>query len=294
MSDVDGLIDEFLARLRDERDASPHTVRAYSTDLAQLAQFLEEQRLALATLRPLQLRRLLGQLQDSGVSKRTIARKQSAWRSFGRHLVQRGHLTGNPFDALRTPRQEKRLPLVLEADQVAQLLDAPPTTSAQGLRDRAILETLYSTGMRVSELVGADVEDVDWHAEVIVARGKGRKERLAHLGPYARDALLAYLRAGGRDRASEGAIFLNRFGDRLSTRGVQRILDKYVAQLGLDRRISPHTLRHCFATHLLRGGADLRDLQELLGHASLTTTQIYTHVSHERLREIYALNHPRA
>ena len=287
-------IDDYLARLEDERGASPHTLRAYRKDLEQLAELLELEGLTLAKLRPVQVRKLLGHLSKRGIGKRSLARKLSAWRGLGKHLHQRERLPLDPFAIVRTPRQDRRLPMALEEDQVEELLEAPDEDTLLGLRDRAILETLYSTGMRCSELTGVDVTDVDWHNEVVVARGKGRKQRLAHLGPQAQELLRRYLAAGGRSPASGGPMFLNNRGGRLSPRSVQRLIDKYVAQLGLDRRISPHTLRHCFATHLLSRGADLREVQELLGHASLVTTQVYTHLSHERLREIYELAHPRA
>lgn len=290
---LEALIDDYLRRLGDERQASPHTIRAYGRDLGELAGYLEQHGLALARLRPAAIRGWLQELSERGCSRRTVARKLSACRSFCKALVRRGLLADDPFRLVRTPRQDRRLPLVMSESQLAGLLEAPGE-DLLGLRDRAILEMLYSTGMRVGELERADLRDIDWHAEVLVVRGKGKRERLAVLGPFAVAALERYLEAGARSRTSAGAVFLNRFGDRLSGRSVGRMLDKYLAQLGLDQRISPHTLRHSFATHLLSRGADLRSVQELLGHKNLVTTQIYTHLTPERLREVYAAAHPRA
>ncbi len=288
---------EALARFLDARaveGASAHTLRAYRADLEQLAGFLEDERIALAELPPPRIRDLLARLSDAGTGRRSLARKLSAWRSFGRWLARAGELADNPFLLVRTPRQDKRLPMVLEEEDVARLLAAPDGDDVLARRDRAILEVLYSTGMRVGELVAIDLDDVDWPTEVVLARGKGRRQRLAHLGPYARDALDQYLAADGRTRGSGGAAFRNARGGRLTTRSVGRLLEKHIRHAGLDHRTSPHTLRHSFATHLLSRGADLRDVQALLGHANLVTTQIYTHLSHEHLREVYHRAHPRA
>ena len=199
---------------------------------------------------------------------------------------------------MRTPRQPQRLPHFLDNQQVGSLLEAPPVDSAQGVRDRAILETLYSAGLRVAELVGLDLDDWDQDEGIVRVRGKGKKERIAPIGSYATKALLEWLewRVPSVDGPidEQQTLFLNRFGTRITTRSIRRMLDKYLKQTGLSMKTSPHTLRHSFATHLLDGGADLRVVQELLGHKSLTTTQIYTHVSTKRLREVYEQAHPHA
>ncbi len=289
------LITRFLDKIDLEKHASENTLRAYRRDLTQLAEFLAAEQVTPQSLTVLKIRKYLAQLHGQGLSRRTVARKLSAYRSFFRYLLQQGLVEENPFLLVRTPRQEKRLPLFLEEEEVKILLEAPPADSVMGQRDRAMLEVLYSTGLRVSELCGMDIEDVDWSAGLIRARGKGKKERLAPLGRYSETALRDYLMGSGRVAENGvGAVFLNRSGGRLTARSVRRILDKYIRQLGLDSRISPHTLRHTFATHLLVRGADLRTVQELLGHASLSTTQVYTHLSHEKLREVYQKAHPRA
>ncbi len=289
------LITRFLDKIDLEKHASENTLRAYRRDLTQLAEFLAAEQVTPQSLTVLKIRKYLAQLHGQGLSRRTVARKLSAYRSFFRYLLQQGLVEENPFLLVRTPRQEKRLPLFLEEEEVKILLEAPPADSVMGQRDRAMLEVLYSTGLRVSELCGMDIEDVDWSAGLIRARGKGKKERLAPLGRYSETALRDYLMGSGRVAENGvGAVFLNRSGGRLTARSVRRILDKYIRQLGLDSRISPHTLRHTFATDLLVRGADLRTVQELLGHASLSTTQVYTHLSHEKLREVYQKAHPRA
>ncbi len=289
------LIAQFLEKMDLEKNSSMHTLRAYGRDLQQLAEFMLIEAVDPGELTLIKIRKFLTQLHTQGLSRRTIARKLSAYRSFFRYLLQTGQLEENPFLLVRTPRQQKRLPLFLEEEEVNQLLEAPAADTVMGQRDRALLEVLYSTGLRVSELCGMDIEDIDWAGGMVKARGKGKKERLAPFGRYSEAALRRYLMSS--DRAPEqglGPVFLNRAGGRLTTRSVRRILDKYILQLGLDTRISPHTLRHTFATHLLVRGADLRTVQELLGHASLATTQIYTHLSHEKLREVYERAHPRA
>ena len=244
------------------------------------------------------LRKFMAYLRRQEYSKGTIARKLSSIRSFYRFLCQEGVTDTNPAKAVRTPKLDRKLPHFLDSSEVVKLLESPDTDQLQGLRDRAILELLYSTGMRVSELVGLDFEDLDTWGEVVRARGKGKKERLAPVGRPAMNALKAYTEgrktAPDRQRFDPRAIFLNKHGKRISARSVQRILDKYIKQVGLSGKTSPHTLRHSFATHLLDGGADLRAVQELLGHESIATTQIYTHLTAERLREVYDKAHPRA
>ncbi len=244
------------------------------------------------------IRRFLSFLAGQEYSKATVARKLATLRSFYKFCVKRGHKDANPVAPIRTPKQEKRLPKFLEADQVKQLIEAPNDSTLLGSRDRAMLETLYSTGIRVSELVGLNVEDIDFLGEAVIVRGKGRKERVTPIGPTALSAIRRYLELRQRDGRSGSfdphALFVNKHGQRLSTRSVRRKLDKYLMQVGLDPDISPHTLRHTFATHMLNAGADLRSVQELLGHQSISTTQIYTHLTTSRLKEVYEEAHPRA
>jgi integrase/recombinase XerC len=291
-------LDEFLRHLALEKRASGLTVKSYREDLSQAIEYLTGQ--AGGTLTPQRLttrlvRAYLAWLSTQGYARSTIARRLAALRSWCRFMCLRGVMDRNPADGLRGPRQEKRLPHFLPQNDVEKLIDAPVATPL-GARDRAMLETLYSAGLRVSELVGLNIEDLDLDEGLLTVRGKGKRERLALLGKPARKALSEWL--GERsailgDRA-EPAIFLNRFGRRLTTRSVARLLEKYLAQTGVDRRSSPHTLRHSFATHLLDAGADIRSVQELLGHRSLGTTQIYTHVTTTRLTNAYQNAHPRA
>jgi integrase/recombinase XerC len=252
----------------------------------------------LLAVSPMVIRRFLAVLRDRSYSKSSVARKLATLRSFYKYLVKNGHLATNPLAAIRTPKQERRLPKFLDVEQIQRLLDAPSERTLLGARDKAMLETLYSTGMRVSELVGLNLADVDFFGEVVRVSGKGRKQRLSPLGPQALRSLQIFLakrqgdaRRGGFDPL---ALFINKHGKRLSTRSVRRKLDKYLDQVGLSRDISPHTLRHSFATHMLNNGADLRAVQELLGHQSLSTTQIYTHLTTNRLKEVYDAAHPRA
>jgi integrase/recombinase XerC len=246
---------------------------------------------------PPELRTYVAALADADYAKSTISRRLASLRSFFRFGAREGWVTANPAKALRNPRRARHLPYHLSTEELSRLLEAPPEDDA-GLRDRAILETMYSAGLRVSELVGMSDGDLDLADGVVRVRGKGRRERLAPIGSYASRALRTWLasRRLGRDVPSGAAapVFVNRFGRRLTTRSIGRMLEKYLRQTGLDRRTSPHTLRHSFATHLLDRGADIRSVQELLGHKSLTTTQIYTHVSTARLRAAYEQAHPRA
>ena len=293
---------EFLRHLALERNASAHTVKSYREDLTQAIEFFRT-RLADKSPRPQQmttrlLRAHLAWLSEQGYARSTIGRRLAAVRSWCRFLCRQGTLSANPALGLRGPRQDKKLPHFVSREDMARLLETPPAGTPLGLRDRAILETLYSAGLRVSELTGLDVGDVDLNEGVAMVRGKGRKERLALLGPPAVGAIARWIPerealAGGR-AAGQPALYLNRNGTRLSPRSVGRLLAKYLARAGLDRRTSPHTLRHSFATHLLDAGADIRSVQELLGHRSLATTQIYTHVSTQRLRDSYHKAHPRA
>ncbi len=295
-------IAQFLKYLANERNASALTVKAYREDLFGLVEWLEATRGSVPapdTLSPQDLRTYQAALQEAGYARTSIARKLASLRSFYRFAMRQGIATGNPAKPLRNPRQQRKLPHVLSSDEVGRLLLAPPAGNVAGLRDRAILETIYSAGLRVSELVALRDGDLDRIEQIVRVRGKGRKERISPLGSYAVKAIDAY--ASKRVRAPEteslgraAPVFVNRFGRILTTRSVGRMLEKYIAKADLDARTSPHTLRHSFATHLLDRGADIRSVQELLGHKSLATTQIYTHVSAANLRQVYEKAHPRA
>ena len=295
-------VTRFLQYLAEERNASELTVKAYREDLFGLIDWLEATRGELPqpeSLAPADLRAFQAALQQAGYARTSIARKLASLRSFYRFAMREGLAASNPAKPLRNPRRQRKLPQVLSTEEIGRLLAAPPAESTAGLRDRAILETMYSAGLRVSELVGLRDGDVDADQQIARVRGKGRKERISPLGSYALAAIDAYRRC--RRRAAEvdrlgrqGPLFVNRFGRGLTTRSVGRMLEKYIAAAELDARTSPHTLRHSFATHLLDRGADIRSVQELLGHKSLATTQIYTHVSAANLRSIYEKAHPRA
>ena len=294
-------IAQFLQYLRVERGSSPHTLKGYREDLIAAAEYFADDSGASpepATITAVELRGFLSALHEAGFAKTSIARKLASLRSFYRYGQREGWASSNPARALRNPRKGRSLPHFLTTEEIGKLLAAPPADSPMGLRDRAILETLYSAGLRVSELVGLCDGDADLGQGVLRVRGKGRRERLSPLGSYAVRALEAWLKirniAPGEPQGREAPVFTNRFGTRLTVRSVGRMLEKYLRETGLDRRTSPHTLRHSFATHLLDRGADIRSVQELLGHKSLVTTQIYTHVSTASLRAAYERAHPRA
>jgi tyrosine recombinase XerC len=297
-ADAGALPERFLRRLDQERNYSPHTLRAYRKDLAEFVAFLGPEASRLPAVTHVQLRSFLAHLHGRRVGKRTIMRKLAALRSFYKFLCREGTVRTNPMLSLRTPKQDKRLPNVLSVEEVARLLGTASGNDSAALRDRAILETLYSSGMRVGELVSLKVSDVDFFAEVATVMGKRRKERLCPLGSYALKALKAWLARRGisRVRAPQcrEPLFLSLRGTRLTARSVARMFARRLAEANLSPRASPHTLRHSFATHLLDRGADLRSVQELLGHASLSSTQIYTHLSAERLKQVYDKAHPRA
>jgi integrase/recombinase XerC len=243
-------------------------------------------------------RAYLAYLNEKAYSKATIARKLATLRSFYKFLVKTNRCSSNPMTAIRTPKQEKKLPRFLEYEEVKRLLETPPTDSWLGSRDRGILETLYSTGIRVSELVALNMDDIDFLSEVIHIRGKGKKERITPISSSALQAIQHYMefrnkRAQNNSHFDARVLFVNKHGQRLSTRSVRRKMDKYLKIAGLDPAISPHTLRHSFATHMLNNGADLRSVQELLGHQSLSTTQVYTHLTTRKLKEVYEDSHPR-
>lgn len=296
---LEGLARRFLRRLADERHCSEQTVRAYGNDLRRFFEFMADHGAAeVREVDHLLLRRFLASLREAKYARSSIARTLAALRSFFNFLCQEGYSEANPVKAVRTPRKERRLPHCLTTQEVERLLEAPDASTAAGQRDRAILETLYSTGARVSELVALDVSDLDFLSDFALVRGKRKKERLCLLGRFAVEALTEYLAVRGiaPERAGfyKEPLFLNRKGGRLTDRSVRRILDKHIAAAGLSAKTSPHTLRHSFATHLLAGGADLRSVQEMLGHASLSTTQLYTHVAADALMEAYRKAHPRA
>lgn len=322
------LTSEFISYLRHERHFSPHTAKCYAADLQQFCGYLCEKDPSLASavikgqnghsngglpvanldspelnsrLKRIQtdnIREFLAYLRDKNYCKSTSARKLATLRSFFKFLVRRGQVDSNPVAPIRTPKQDKRLPKFLDQGEIEKLFSIPDTKTLLGARDRSMLEMLYSTGMRVSELVALNVDDVDLGGNTVRIRGKGKKHRVVPVGPGAAKSLLNYLdlrRADSRGGAADvPAMFINKHGQRLSTRSVRRKLDKYLLEAGLALSISPHTLRHSFATHMLRNGADLRVLQELLGHQTLSTTQIYTHLTTKEVKDSYDDAHPRA
>ena len=284
-------IADFIRHLRTEKNVSLHTERNYHSDLMQFAEFTGDADPAGLTHQD--IRRFLGHLIGQDIKKSSLARKLASIRSFFKYLHRSGIVPGNPARLVATPKQDRRLPAVLTVDDALRLMLAPDSDAGQELRDRAVLETLYSTGIRASELVGIDHPDIDRSGRVIRVRGKGRKERIVPVGEKALAAIDAYS-ASKVTAAGENAVFTGPSGKRLTVRTVQRILGNYRKKLGLSQKASPHTLRHSFATHLLESGADLRSIQELLGHASLSTTQRYTHVNLDALMETYDKAHPRA
>lgn len=333
------VVEEFLRYLLDERHFSPYTARCYGVDLRQYYEFLTDEfnidasrekeadefnrvrrggsvnatsdvvgRVGFSTSTVAMLkadvemiRKFLANLDTHDYSAATMARKIATLRSFYRWMEKQSFIPSNPMLLIKTPRQNKRLPKAIDVEQVERLLSAPDDSDLLGARDRAILETLYSTGIRVSELVGINRGDIDEAGQALIVRGKGRKERIVPLGSHALAALSHYAKMLNQHTQNEGAsyddksaLFINKHGGRLSTRSVRRKVSKYLAEAGLDSAISPHTLRHSFATHLLDNGADLRSVQELLGHQSLSTTQVYTHLSTQRKRDAYNQAHPRA
>lgn len=323
-------VQEFLNYLNFEKRFSEHTAKCYGADLRQFSEFLinysdrepsdkvtmypqaveEGVATALETKTKVGIdelllsctanavRAYLSVLNEKQYSKATVARKLATLRSFYKFLVKRNQISSNPVGSLRTPKQEKKLPRFLEYEEVKRLLETPPVDNWLGARDRAILETLYSTGVRVSELVALNMDDIDFLGEAVHVRGKGKKERIAPIGSSALQAIQHYLEFRSKREQSNSnfdpkVLFVNKHGRRLSTRSVRRKMDKYLKLAGLDPSISPHTLRHSFATHMLNNGADLRSIQELLGHQSLSTTQIYTHLKTSQLKEVYQNTHPR-
>ena len=289
-------ISQFLAFLKHEKNASPHTIAAYERDLRQLASYLEERRVELREVDNVILRGFLATLQEKKNKKSTIARKLAAVRSFFQFCMKKKWVEDNPAKIVATPKQEEHVPTFLSEDEMAKILDLPQSRQPLDLRDRAVLELLYATGIRVSELVGISLNDVNFSERLIRVRGKGKKERIVPFGRKAEESMAFYIRA--RHQINKGgieeALFLNYRGERLTSRSVERIVDKYIHLTALRRKISPHSLRHSFASHLLSRGADLRVIQELLGHESLATTQKYTHIDLKQLLDVYKKSHPRS
>ena len=286
-------VEKFINYLRVEKGASSHTILNYSIDLEAFALFLGDK--DINTVDHLTLRRFLAEMRSKNYSKRTIARKLASLRTFFKFMYREGHIRINPITAISTPKLDKKLPVVLDEGKVGRLIDSTLSDDPAGLRDKAILETLYSTGIRVSELVGLDTGDIDHISGVIKVLGKGRKERISPIGDRASSAIRRYLGSRNEKKVRDkNAVFLNKSGKRITDRSIRRIIDKHIKMASINEHISPHSLRHSFATHLLDRGADLRSVQELLGHMNLSTTQIYTHVTMDRLREAYDKAHPRA
>jgi len=328
--DNSATVQDFISYLKFEKHFSEHTPQCYRADLVKFSTFLADHKsdtpndaapaanpwespAAAATATQTQtavdidaaiiaadvntIRRYMAELGQNHYSKSTTARKLATLRSFYKFLVKRNRVSSNPVISIKTPKQDKKLPKFLEYEEVVRLLNTPPANTCLGARDRAILEVLYSTGMRVSELVSLNMGDVDFLSEVIHIRGKGKKERICPIGSSALQAIQNYIEFRNRRMANDSnfdsrVLFANKHGQRLSTRSVRRKMDKYLVEAGLDPAISPHTLRHSFATHMLNNGADLRSVQELLGHQSLSTTQIYTHITTSHMNEQYQNAHP--
>ena len=289
-------VDAFLRHLQKERNASAHTVRAYATDLAQLVAHVREELGKDGEPRDvdhLMVRSFLARLHEGGLKKVSASRKLASVRTFFRYLCREGVMERNPARVILSPRLERRIPSHLEEDDVRALLDVSAEDDA-GRRAQALLEMLYATGVRCAELVGMDRAAVDLETRVVRVLGKGRKERIVPFGMRARDALAAYLPVRTAAKPDSDALFVTARGARLTDRAVRRILAARLKEIALGKRVTPHTLRHSFATHLLQRGADLRSIQELLGHASLSTTQRYTHLNARQILEIYAKAHPRA
>ncbi|MBP85104.1 MAG: tyrosine recombinase XerC [Planctomycetaceae bacterium] len=291
----------FLRYLTVERNASELTIKSYREDLTSLAEYLTEafgHDPSPSEVTPIDLRGFVAALHEAGYAKSSVSRKLASMRSFFRFSQREGIVDSTPAKPLRNPRRDRKLPHFLSTDEIGQLLDAPPATQPLGLRDRAILETMYSAGLRVSEAVGVNDADLDFENGLVRVRGKGKRERLAPLGSFAMRAVKRWVKERSlspkEPKGGTAPVFVNKFGRRLTTRSVGRMLEKHLKHVGLDTRTTPHTLRHSFATHLLDRGADIRSVQELLGHKSLITTQIYTHVSTAGLREAYEKAHPRA
>jgi len=287
----------FLKTLKLEKNYSNLTILNYGKDLKLFNQFLKDEKIYDIKKIDYQIvRRYLVFLYDREYSRKTISRHISTLRSFFKYLASQKKINKNPMNLISNPKQEKKLPKFLYYDQVEKLLDIPDVNDPFGLRDKTILEILYSTGIRVSELINIKIQDIDFNRNTIKILGKGNKERYVIFGKVLKDILDKYLKEARPVLVKDdnNYLILNRFGKKISARGVEDILNKVVRNGGLDYHISPHTLRHTFATHMLDNGADLKSVQELLGHESLASTQVYTHISNEHLRSVYLNSHPRA
>lgn len=294
---MDKKIDQFLQHLKHERNVSSHTIEGYGRDLAQLSSYLNEHGIELKEANNIIIRGFMADLYEKGMKKSTAARKLASIRSFFQFCIRKKWLEDNPAKVLVTPKQDKAVPSFLSEEQMAHFLDLPRSEKVLDLRDRAILEFLYATGLRVSELVGIDNGDINFQELLVRVKGKGKKERIVPFGKSAEKSLRSYLRKRreiNQGKISPEAVFLNFKGGRLSSRSVERVVDKYIKRAALKRKISPHSLRHSFASHLLSRGADLRVIQELLGHESLATTQKYTHLDLRHLIDVYKKSHPRS
>ncbi len=289
-------VQNFLKFLESEKNASSHTVKNYAIDLREFSVFTEQK--GIEGVDYVDIRSFLALLKDKNYSKSSISRKLACIRSFFKYLTREEVVKTNPSAGIATPKREKKLPSFLEKEEVKLLIEAPLSSNNwEGKRDRAILETLYSSGLRVSELVGLNQDDLDFFSGLVRVRGKGKKERIVPVGPPALKAIQEYTQQKPpklRDNGLKKPLYLNRSGGRLTDRSVRRMILKYCRTTGLKKEVSPHMLRHSFATHMLDNGADLRSVQELLGHENLSTTQIYTHVTTKRLKEAYEAAHPRA
>lgn len=301
MNEFENEIQEFILYLQFEKNASEHTITSYTADINSFMLFARQQGWTdnFSSINQLLIRSYLADMKKHEYSRRTIARRMAALRSLFRFLCRENTIEFNPFTAVHTPKLEKRLPVFLDEAEINELFLLPKQTSL-GLRDSVVLELLYATGVRVSELIGLQLKDIDFDRRLILVYGKGAKERIVPFGTKALEALSVYLSrsrpqlvAKNRTGAHQN-LFVNNKGGPLTDRSVRRIVDKYVDQLAIEKHISPHTIRHTFATHLLDHGADLRSVQELLGHVSLSTTQLYTHISKEKLKSVYRHAHPRA
>jgi integrase/recombinase XerC len=300
-------IDNFLIYLKVEKNASPRTIESYQKDLFNGLDFFssvlkkDDNAVSPEDIDHVIFRHYLAHLRQQGLARTTVARRLAAWRSFYRYLLREKVIQENKLSRVMSPKLEKRLPRFLYEGEAELLVESPDLKHPLGIRDRALLEVLYAGGLRINELVTLDLWDLDLGAGYVRVMGKRAKERLVPLGSQAVKALRQYLAearlrilANAAENKINNAVFLNRWGERLSARGTRKILNKYAEKVNLERKISPHTLRHSFATHLLNAGADLRSVQELLGHTRLSSTQIYTHVTGERLKQVYRKAHPRA
>jgi integrase/recombinase XerC len=295
-------LEQFIQYLRVEKNASQHTISNYQADIERFFAFAREQSVGevlFEDVTTILIRAYLARLKEEDYARRTIARRVAALRSFFRFLCREAVIAQNPFKTVHTPKLEKKLPVFLDAGEITGLLDLPDNTPL-GRRDSAILELLYATGVRVSELAGLTVKDLDFSSGYLLVYGKGAKERIVPVGRKAITAARYYLDkirpklCSVSNKGAHDKFFVNKNGGPLTDRSVRRILDKYVDALAIAKNVSPHTIRHTFATHLLNNGADLRSVQELLGHVNLSTTQLYTHVTKERIKSVYLQAHPRA